>query len=290
MVERRRRERIEKGGKCLLGEHLLDALRVGHQDPDLDLLDQVPAALPVCVLQRLGRLLDAVPRRLGRAHERLPVCLVQQPLERLARHPSTGLVLSTLGEHRDLTQHARHEEGSLGELEVDVHVEGQRSELVRSLLLGRDLGVLLGGETLGEELLGSLGGEHVEQDRSALCDEAHSEGGQSELDDSSVVEDLGALVGVLDSALKMRHEEHVARLVVAAVEGVVVDVGEHGARSDKRVGGLVEVDAEGVDEGRRVGVIGDDGRGEGGSGFARVLLEVEDDGVGLEDREKRYKS
>lgn len=273
-----------------LGKHLLDALRVRHKSPDLDLLDEIPAALPVGVLERLGGLLDAVPGSLGSTHEGLSVGLVQQSLKRLRGNPSTGLVLSTLGEHRDLAQHARDEEGGLGEFEVDVHVEGEGSQLVGPLLLRGDLRVLLRGETLGEELLGSLGGEHVEKNRSALCDETHSESSESKLDNGSVVEDLSALVGVLDGALQMRHEEHVTRLVVSAVKGVVVDMGEHRSGSDEGVSRLVEVDTERVDKKGRVGIVGDDGRSEGGSGLSRVLLEVEDDWVGLVVQERRNTS
>ena len=159
-----------------------------------------------------------------------------------------------------------------------MHVEGEGSKLVGSFLLGGDLGELLRRETLSEEFFGSLGGEHVEEDGSAFGDESHSEGGETELDDGSVVEDLGSLVGVLDGSLEVRHEEHVSSVVVSSVESVVVDVGEHGSSSDERVGGSVEVDAEGVDESGRGSSGGSDGGGDGGG-----LLEVEDDGVGLEE-------
>lgn len=268
----------------VLGEHLLNGRSVRHERPNLDLLDKVPAGLPVGVLQRLGRLLDAVPRRLGRTHEGLPVGLVEELLERLGRDPPSSLVLATLSEHGNLAEHARDEERRLSELKVDVHVEGERPKLVGPLLLGRDLGELLRREALGEELLRSLRREDVEEDRSALGDETHPERGESQLDNSPVVEDLGALVRVLDRSLEVRHEEHVASLVVSAVEGVVVDVGEHSARANERVGRLVKVDAERVNE-----------RGGGGSGggdrrldrSGEGLLKVENDGVGLEGVEVR---
>jgi len=155
-------------------------------------------------------------------------------------------------------------------------VEGEGPELVGSFLLGGDLGELLRRKALSEEFFGTLGGEHVEEDGSAFGDESHSEGGETELDDGSVVEDLGSLVGVLDRSLEVRHEEHVSSVVVSTVESVVVDVGEHGSGSDEGVGGSVEVDAEGVNESGRGGSGGSDGGGDGGG-----LLEVEDDGIRL---------
>jgi hypothetical protein len=69
-------------GIHLLGKHLLNGSCLRHQTPDLDALDQVPALLPISILQRLARLHDMIPGAFGRTGEDLPIGKVQEPPER----------------------------------------------------------------------------------------------------------------------------------------------------------------------------------------------------------------
>ena len=228
-----------------------------------------------------------IPGALGRTHERLPVGLLEQPPERSADGLALALIRVERGQQGDLDQHARYEERGLEEFEVDVHVERQQSPLFDELLLGSVVGESLG--TLGQELLGALRGKDLEQGRLALGDETLFERGETDLDDDSVVQDLGGHVGVLDRSLELAHQEHVTGLVVFAIGGVVVDVAQHGPGSDEGRGVSVEVDGEGVDEvvgvlrGRNVGHLGRlaGQRRDGAS------LENVDDGRGLPRSRRR---
>jgi len=65
-----------------LGQHLLDRSRFRHQTPDLDTLNQVPALLPVSILQCLARLHDVISGAFRRAGEDLSIGEVQEPPER----------------------------------------------------------------------------------------------------------------------------------------------------------------------------------------------------------------
>jgi hypothetical protein len=228
------------------GKLLLDLGGIVQQRPDLDGQDEVPGLLPLTVLQSLAGLHDVVPSALGRTHESLPVGLLEQPPERPADRLSLGLVRVERGQKGNLDQHGRHEEGGLEQLEVDVHVEGQETPLFDKLLLRGVVRESL--DSLGQKLLGTLRGKDFEQGRLTLGHETLLERGQTDLDDDSVVQDLGRHIGVLDGSLEMAHQEHVTSLVVLAVGSVVVDVTEHGTGSDECRGVTVEVDGERVDE------------------------------------------
>lgn len=68
---------------------------------------------------------------------------------------------------------------------------------------------------------------------------------------------------MLNIVLQVRHQEHVPCLVVPTDHGVVVDVAQHGARSQQCRGGSVQVDGQSVNEivgGLRSSDIGDLGR------------------------------
>ena len=120
-----------------------------------------------------------------------------------------------------------------------MHVERQLTLALGLLLLrGEDL-IPLSVDTLREQLLDALGGEDVLQNRLRLLDETAAEGAQTKLDDGAVVENLCRDVGRVDRLLQVRHEQHVARGVEVIVEGVVVDMAEHGTSTEEGVAGLV---------------------------------------------------
>lgn len=235
-------------GSHSLRQHVLDLGGVVEQLPNLDGQDQIFRSLPLARLQRLAGLDDVVTRVLRRAHERLLVRHVQQPLERLARDSPPLLLGVHARQQGDLNQHARGEVRGLEQLDVEVHVERQQPSLLDELLLRRELGpVSL--DRLGKELLLSLGREHLGQDCLALADVSTAERREAELHDSPVVQDLSGDVGVLDRVLHVRHEEQIPGLVVPPVHGVVEDVDEDGAGAQQRRFRAVDVDAKEVDEG-----------------------------------------
>jgi len=69
-------------GIHLLGEHLLNGSSLRHQTPDFDTLDEVPALLPIPILQRLARLHDMIPGAFWRTGKDLPIGKVQEPPKR----------------------------------------------------------------------------------------------------------------------------------------------------------------------------------------------------------------
>lgn len=273
-------------------QHVLDGLLARHQVPHLDAVNELDALLPVSRLERLGSLHDVIALVLGRAREDLAVRVVEHAPERTRDDLLFHLgVVARLRHEGDLEEHRRDEVRALEEFKVDVHVEGELALTFDLVLLGREGRVPLRLDSLGEELLDALGRKYLLEGRLGLADEAEAEGAKADLDDGPVVEDLGSDVRAADRVLEMRHEEHVARRVVVVVEGVVVDVGEHRAGAEERVVRLVEVDAEGADEGE--GGEGGVGGGRGGGGGPDAREGGEDgeggfeglgDGVGLFER------
>jgi hypothetical protein len=259
-------------------QSLLDLGRVLQQGPDLDRQDEVLGLFPMSVLQSLAGLHDVVSCTLGRSHKGLPVGLLEKPPERPANGLSLGLVSVERSQQGDLDQHGRDEESSLEELEVDVHVERQKTPLFDEFLLRGVLRESL--DSLSQQLLGTLRGKDLEQGRLTFGKVTLLEGGKTDLNDDSVVQDLSGDVGVLDRVLEVAHQEHVPGLVILAVERVVVDVAQHGSGSDERRSITVQVDGERVDEVvglLRGGDVGDVGRlaGQGSDG---APLENVDDG------------
>lgn len=130
---------------------------------------------------------------------------------------------------------------------------------------------------LTQEFTVSLCRDHVGQDGLALGNVATSESGETNLNNSSVVQDLGGDIGLLDGFLHVRHEELISGLVVSSVHGVVVDVHEDCSRSEQRCFGRVDVGGESVNKDGGRSDIAADG-GDGGleastSGLCRLLKE-----------------
>lgn len=280
-------------------QHVLDGLLARHQVPHLDAVNELDTLLPVSRLERLGRLHDVIALVLGRSGKDLTVGVVEHAPERARDDLLLHLgVVAGLRHEGNLEEHRRDEVRALEELEVDVHVEGELALALDLVLFGRKGRVPLCLDSLREELLDALGGENLLEGRLGLADEAEAEGAKADLDDGPVVEDLGSDVRAADCVLEMGHEEHVARRVVVVVEGVVVDVGEHRARAEEGVVGLVEVDAERANEGEggEGGVGGGGGAGLGGPDARRSGelgeggLEGLDNGVGLCERSVESRS
>lgn len=223
-------------------------------------MNEFDTLLPVTNLKRLGSLHNVIPLVLRRTSESLSVGVIEHTSERPRNDLLLQLgVVSSLGHERNLEQHGGNEVGAFEEFEVDVHVEGKLSLAFNLVLLGRESRVPLSLNSLSEELLDSLRREDLLKSSLTLANEAQSESAKTDLNDRSVVENLGPDVGASHGVLEMGHEEHITRGVVLVVEGVVVDVGKHGTGTEERIVGLVEVDANGANEGE-----GGEGSGRGG--------------------------
>jgi hypothetical protein len=98
-----------------------------------------------------------------------------------------------------------------------VHVEWQLSLSLQTLLFWSDLRVSLHHDTLGEKLLLSPTSADLLESVLRLVNETGTESAESDLDEGSVEEDLGANIEVGDCLLKMRHQEHVTSAVVLIV-------------------------------------------------------------------------
>jgi hypothetical protein len=134
---------------------------------------------------------------------------------------------------------------------------------------------------LTQELSVSLCGDHIGQDGLALGNVTTSESGETNLNNSSVIQDLGGNIGLLNGFLHMRHEELISGLVVSSVHGVVVDVHEDRSCSEERCFGGVDVGGESVNEdgGRRnlAADGGDGGLETSTSGLSGLFKEPNED-------------
>ena len=106
----------------------------------------------------------------------------------------------------------------------------------------------------------SLRRHHIGHDGLTLGNVTISESSETDLNDSSVVEDLGGDVGLLNGFLHVGHEELISSLVISGVHGVVVDVHEDRSCSKQRCFGRVDIRGESVYENSGRGEIATDGR------------------------------
>lgn len=266
----------------LLSKNVFNLGSVVQQVPNLDGNNQVPSFLPLASLQGLARLDNVVTSVLRRTHEGLSVGHIQQSLEGLASHSPSLLLSVNASKQRDLNKHARSEVRSFEKLNVEVHVEGQKSSLFEEFLLGRKLDVVPL-HTLGKQLLLSHGREHLGQNSLAFGDKAESESSETELHNRTVVKNLSSDVGVGNGVLEVRHEEKVTSLVVSAVESLVKDVIKDSSGTKDGGIGLIDEHGEVVDDtaGVTLDVEGSDLGFQTSSGLGSLALKVLDDDVGL---------
>lgn len=219
---------------------------------------------------------------LRRTHEGLSVRHIQQLLEGLASYPPPLLLSVNASKQRNLNKHARSEVSSFQELNVEVHVEGQKSSLFEEFLLGRKLNVIPL-HTLGKQFLLSQGREHFGQNSLALGDKAESESSETDLHNRTVVEDLSGDIGVGNGVLEVRHEQKVTRLVVSAVESLVKDVVKDSSGTENGGIGLVNEHGEIMDDttGVTLGIERSNLRFQTSSSLGSLALKVLDDDVGF---------
>lgn len=241
----------------LLRKHSLDGVWLGHELPDLDRVDELGSLVPLAGSKSLGGLHDVVAGVLWWSSEDLALVVLE--------HAAVGLRDDTLldirrrtslGEEWDLQEHGAGEVDALQKLEVDVHVERQLALLLEALLLWRNLVVTLNHDPLCQQLL--LASRAADLLESVLClvDKSGAESAETNLDKGSVEENLGVDVEVADAFLQVRHEHHVASLVVVVVQCQEVNLAQHGASTENALAVEEKVVAEGIDEGGWVAVVG----------------------------------
>jgi hypothetical protein len=115
-------------------------------------------------------------------------------------------------------------------------------------LLWGDLVVSLDHNTLSKKLL--LTATSANLLKSSLCfvDQTSSESAETNLDESSVEENLAVNIESVDSLLQMGHEHHITGLIVIVVESEEVDLAKHSSGSNDALTVDKEVVAEGIDE------------------------------------------
>lgn len=129
-----------------------------------------------------------------------------------------------------------------------MHVERQLSLLLEALLLGRHLVVSLHHDTLSEQLFLTATAANLLEGVLCLVNKTLAECAETNLDQSSVVENLALDVEVGDVLLKMRHQHHVTSLVVLAVESEEVDLAQHSSGTDNTLAVAEQVVAKNVDK------------------------------------------
>lgn len=271
----------------LLGKHSLDTLGVRHQVPDLDAVNEVSGLLPLTSSKGLGGLHDVIPGVLRRPGKDLAFMVLEHTAVGLADDPLLDIRRRTgLGEQRDLEEHAAGKIDALKELEVDVHVEGKLALLLEALLLRGDLAVTLDHDTLSKKLLLTATAADLLEGVLRVVDETLAESAKADLNEGTVVENLGGDVEVGDSLLKMGGEHQVARLVVLIVQSQEVDLAKHGTGADDALAVLEQVVGKDVDELASIAGLaagGNFGIGLSRNLLPRVLLEDLDDLGGLKE-------
>jgi hypothetical protein len=167
-----------------------------------------------------------------------------------------------------------------------MHVEGQLALTLQLLLLGRDRSVALGLETLGQQLLDTTSSRDILQAGLSLPNHSLAESAETQLDHSAVVQDLGSDIGLVNGLLQMGHQQHVTGHKETVVKGMVVDVAQHSTGALQRVGILVQIHAEIVDQAGGVGDGLGDALGEKRDGG---ILNSDNDNIGLKDSSKKRK-
>ncbi len=261
----------------LCGKHGLDGLWIRHELPNLDGVDELGGLVPLAGSKSLGGLHDVITGVLWRSSEDLALMILEHPAVSLADDTLLDIWRGTgLGQKWDLQKHAASEVDTLKELQIDMHMERKLALTLKALLLWRNNGVALYHNTLCQQLL--LASTAADLLKSVLClvDETCAESAKADLDEGPVEEDLGVDIEVADSLLQVRHEHHVASLVVVVVEGQEVNLAQHGTGAENALAVKEEVIAESVDEGGGVGVstLWSDVGGKGcRNGLPAVLLE-----------------
>ena len=223
--------------KDLLLDHVLDVFVLGEERPHFGVEflvdDEVVAVVPFAALHGLEGSHHVFPHAFRVSHQVLLVVFPQHVVEILADNLPAPFKL--VRRHvRDLNEHGTKEVDALEQFEVDVHVVGHLLRLLLLLLLRSAVVLALWQESLSQQLPGPPGTLYFNQVVMRLLDEAKAKGAKAELHGGSVVENLDLDWHSRQShiLLQMRHQHQVSRLVIAIVDGVVVNVREDGKDPD----------------------------------------------------------
>jgi hypothetical protein len=173
--------------------------------------------------------------------EHTSVGLADDPLLNIGRRAS-------LCEERYFEKHAAGKVDTLQELEVDVHVEWKLALSLKTLLLWGNLVVSLDHDTLSEELLLTTTAADLLESSLCFVNQTSSKGAETNLDKSSVEENLTVDVEGVDGFLQMGHKHHITGLIVVVVKSEEVNLAKHSSGSDNAFAVDEKVVAENVDE------------------------------------------
>lgn len=209
--------------------------------------------LPLTSSERLRRLHDVVTRVLWRTGEDLTLVVLEHTAVGLADDALLDIRRRAgLSKERNLEKHAAREVDALKKFEVNVEMEWELSLSLKALLFRRHLGVSLNHNALSEKLLLTSTATDLLKCVLGLVDKSRAESTETDLNKSPVEQNLAVDVEVADSFLQMRHEHHVASLVVIVVKSEEVDLAKHSTGTDDAFAVEEKVIAENADESGRI--------------------------------------
>jgi len=202
----------------LFREHGLDCVGLCHKFPDLDRVDELSGLLPLASCQSLRRLHDVISSILWWAGEDLTFMVLEHSSVGLADYSLLDIWRGAcLCKERNFEKHAAGKVNTLEKLKVDVHVERKLTLSFKALLFWRNLVVSLNHNTLGKQLLLAPTSANLLKSSLSFIDKTGPESTKADLNKSSVEEDLAVNIECVDGLLQMRHQHHVASLVVVVV-------------------------------------------------------------------------
>mmetsp|Transcript_26113 Transcript_26113/g.72854 ORF Transcript_26113/g.72854 Transcript_26113/m.72854 type:complete len:388 (-) Transcript_26113:1747-2910(-) len=268
----------------LLREHGLDAgnrIVARHQLPHIQVRGELDAYLPISLEQCLRCAHDVVASLLRRTGEHLVVVHVVVLAERAGNWIQTSRMRIADGHGGchvgNFQKHGAQQVTGFEQVEVDVLVVRNLATLFRLFLVGRF--VVESAHALRQQFA-HASGAHLAEASVRLVDLAMTERAHSQRCHHAVEQDHRHRVGRLeDLVLDVRHEQQIAGLQEAIVEGVMVDVADDCLQLVLVGSVLVHEGAQLVDQLRPVGLLCV-GFGVLQHGLARYRGWVEDGVVG----------
>src|SRR4051812_38647020 len=102
------------------------------------------------------------------------------------------------------------------------------------------IGVSLAGDSLSQQFFQSVGGVELSQGRMRLFDEVAAERTETHLSHRTVEEDLSRDICVRDAFLQVAHQHQVSGFVETVMEGMVIDLAQHGSSFESFVSVFVD--------------------------------------------------
>ena len=122
-----------------------------------------------------------------------------------------------------------------------MHVKGELSLSLEAFLLWRHLAESLNHNTLRKQLFLSTTAADFLKGGLSFVDKSGPESTKTNLDKSSVEQYLAVDIERADGLLQVRHQHHIACLVVIIMEGKEVNLAQHSASTDDALAVYEEV-------------------------------------------------